>query len=194
MSCTLIVEEGNAPVLQVTAKNALTGVFINNATVTATIKDATGANVAGETWPKTLPYVAASNGVYRALLSGTIALVAGQSYTAVFVVTDPGTGATRTLTYDVFVAEPGCGNTAPATEPESPAYHGPTPQTLLHEARQAYHRLMLGLSPRVVVDQNGERVEYTAANAPRLQQYIAGLEAQLGLTTAAQRGPAGVCF
>lgn len=194
MSCTLVFEEGNSPVLQVIVRNALTGAYINDATVNATIRDATGAEVAGQSWPMSLTYVPSSSGVYRAMLSSGIALVAGQSYRATFTIADPTSGATRTLNYDVLVTEPGCGNAPPPTEPSSPAYQGPTPQTLLHEARAAYHRLMLGLSPRVVVDQNGERVEYTAANAPRLQQYIAGLEMQLGLTTAAQRGPAGVCF
>ena len=50
----------------------------------------------------------------------------------------------------------------------------------LAEAEQAYHDLMLGRSVRVVVDQNGERVEYTAANAARLAAYIADLKRQLG--------------
>ena len=50
----------------------------------------------------------------------------------------------------------------------------------LADAEQAYHDLMLGRAVRVVVDQNGERVEYTAANAARLAAYIADLKRQLG--------------
>lgn len=47
---------------------------------------------------------------------------------------------------------------------------------LLTQAQAAYHDLMIGVSARVVVDQNGERVEYTAANASRLQAYITSLQ------------------
>ena len=45
-------------------------------------------------------------------------------------------------------------------------------QAKLAEAEKAYHELMLGQSVRVFVDQNGERVEYTAANKLALQSYI----------------------
>lgn len=54
-------------------------------------------------------------------------------------------------------------------------------QTNLAEARAAYHALQTGTSPRVVVDQNGERVEFTAANRQGLYSYIKQLESQLGL-------------
>lgn len=39
-------------------------------------------------------------------------------------------------------------------------------------AEAAYHSLLLGTQARVVVDQNGERVEYTAANRSALKAYI----------------------
>lgn len=42
----------------------------------------------------------------------------------------------------------------------------------LAAARAAYHNLMTGGAPRVVVDQNGERVEYTPANRSALKAYI----------------------
>ena len=45
-------------------------------------------------------------------------------------------------------------------------------QAKLAEAEKVYHELMLGLSVRVFVDQNGERVEYTAANKQALLSYI----------------------
>lgn len=51
---------------------------------------------------------------------------------------------------------------------------------MLQDARKAYHSLMTGTSPRVVVDQNGERVEFTAANGSKLYAYIQQLEAALG--------------
>jgi hypothetical protein len=63
---------------------------------------------------------------------------------------------------------------------------------LLADARAAYHSLMTGTSARVVVDQNGERVEYTAANAARLMAYIQYLENLV--TPKTVRGPAGVIF
>jgi hypothetical protein len=50
-------------------------------------------------------------------------------------------------------------------------------------AVEAYHRLTIGESPRVVVDQNGERIEYTATNSSRLSQYIADLARQLEIGT-----------
>jgi c-di-GMP-binding flagellar brake protein YcgR len=43
---------------------------------------------------------------------------------------------------------------------------------LLKSARDAYSQLVMGGAVRVVVDQNGERVEFTAANASRLNSYI----------------------
>lgn len=58
------------------------GDIVNTATVSATLKDAAGATVAGETWPKTMPYVANTSGVYRALLPATLVLAANARYTA----------------------------------------------------------------------------------------------------------------
>ena len=60
-----------------------------------------------------------------------------------------------------------------------------TQQELLAQAQQAYHDLMTGKSARVVVDQNGERVEFTSINAERLRAYIV----ELGGTTGSGSGP-----
>lgn len=49
----------------------------------------------------------------------------------------------------------------------------------LTEARAAYHRLQIGEALAVLVDQNGERVEYRPATAPRLAAYITELERQV---------------
>lgn len=54
-----------------------------------------------------------------------------------------------------------------------------TLQERLNEAEAAYHDLQIGKSVRVFVDQNGERVEYSAANAARLAAYIADLKRQI---------------
>jgi len=70
-----------------------------------------------------------------------------------------------------------------------------TTQQKLDAAEAAYHDLMTGRSARVVVDQNGERVEFTAANASRLQAYINTLQAQIAGQSATQaRGPLSVYF
>jgi hypothetical protein len=53
-------------------------------------------------------------------------------------------------------------------------------QTRLAAAEAAYHRLMTGQAARVVVDQNGERVEFTAVSATQLANYIARLKAEIG--------------
>ena len=49
----------------------------------------------------------------------------------------------------------------------------------LAEAREQYHALLTGQSPSVIVDQNGERIEYRPASAGKLADYINQLEAQL---------------
>lgn len=46
----------------------------------------------------------------------------------------------------------------------------------LKDAMDAYNQLNIGGSVRVVVDQNGERVEYTAANRQSLWAYILRLQ------------------
>lgn len=51
----------------------------------------------------------------------------------------------------------------------------------LKEAQAAYHNLMLGTSARVIVDQNGERVEFSAANKVNLYNYILQLQGILGI-------------
>lgn len=50
---------------------------------------------------------------------------------------------------------------------------------LLLQAEKAYHDLLLGQSPRVFVDQNGERVEYGPANRQALAAYISDLRRAL---------------
>lgn len=63
-------------------QNAADDSYLNAATVSVTIKDSAGVNVTGETWPKTMSYVAASNGKYRATVSDAMAIVPGRAYTA----------------------------------------------------------------------------------------------------------------
>ena len=62
-------------------------------------------------------------------------------------------------------------------------------QQRLAAAELAYDRLMTGKAPRVLVDQNGERIEFTPANAGRLKAYIVDLQTQLGLAQVRVVGP-----
>lgn len=64
----------------------------------------------------------------------------------------------------------------------------------LDEARAAYKKLMMGLSAKVVVDMNGERVEFTAANKSGLYNYIVALEAYINPLSVPDNGPAGFIF
>lgn len=59
----------------------------------------------------------------------------------------------------------------------------------LSEAESAYHRLQTGASARVIVDQNGERVEFVATTAGRLAAYIQELKRQLGIIPHGSVGP-----
>jgi hypothetical protein len=56
----------------------------------------------------------------------------------------------------------------------------------LADATTAYHQLMTGRLAATVVDQNGERVSFTAANADLLKAYIDDLKSQLGLVDKSQ--------
>ena len=67
-------------------------------------------------------------------------------------------------------------------------------QTILYQQRLAaaeiaYDRLMTGKAPRVLVDQNGERLEFTPANAGRLKAYILELQTLLGIARTKIVGP-----
>lgn len=65
----------------------------------------------------------------------------------------------------------------------------------LVEAENAYHALMIGQSALVVVDSNGERVEYNRSNAAKLAAYIEDLKRQIAAGSTPRRlGPAGAVF
>lgn len=67
-----------------------------------------------------------------------------------------------------------------------------TLQKWLTEAENAYHQLMLGTKASVLVDSNGERIEYQRAESAKLSAYIAELKRQLGQSTVI--GPARATF
>lgn len=64
----------------------------------------------------------------------------------------------------------------------------------LVEAEDALHELVTGTSARVVVDQNGERIEYTAANVGRLRTYIQELKNEIAGVTLGSNGPLRAVF
>ncbi len=63
-------------------KNDATSAFINDAAVTVTLVDSDDVDVVGQTWPTTMLYVAASDGIYRATLQDVITLEPDAKYTA----------------------------------------------------------------------------------------------------------------
>lgn len=62
-------------------------------------------------------------------------------------------------------------------------------QARLDAAEAAYDKLMSGKAVRVLVDQNGERIEFTPANAGRLAAYILELQTLLGIARTKIVGP-----
>jgi len=189
LSESLIVVQGNAPVLQTVVRDGVTGVPSNAATVRVTVRDGTGATVSGQTWPATLAFVTGSDGIYRVQLNSGIALVAGRAYTAEFDITL--NDVTSAFVYNLFVEPPGSTDTAPASSPASPAYVSPPLLQLLNEAELAYHQMAMGKGVATVKDQNGEEVTYSIGSRVALAQYIFSLKVQLGLVKA---GPARVSF
>lgn len=68
-------------------------------------------------------------------------------------------------------------------------------QTMLDEARLAYHQLQMGTQASVIVDMNGERVEFTKANLSKLYGYMQVLANQLTPPSFPNNcGPAGFLF
>lgn len=59
--------------------------------------------------------------------------------------------------------------------------------TDLANAKAALKEILMGNKAKVVVDQNGERVEFAAANVDRLRAWIYEMELCLGLKTV--KGP-----
>lgn len=70
-------------------KLAIENTYVNDADVTVTVKDSAGADVAGQAWPTTMDYVAASNGIYRAIVEEAAELVADETFYA-FIDADAG--------------------------------------------------------------------------------------------------------
>lgn len=83
MSNIHVLYVGNDHILEVHhLKNELTGEYLDSATVSVTLVDSEGDEVAGDTWPKAMSYVTDSNGIYRATMVNELVLTAGARYTA----------------------------------------------------------------------------------------------------------------
>ena len=63
-------------------QNSVTGEYVNNATVTVSLSDKSGALVSGSSWPLTLAYVTGSDGFYQASLPASLNLVNTRYYVA----------------------------------------------------------------------------------------------------------------
>jgi len=82
MSSTLTIFADNDNLVQNPTPMRLSsdGSYVNDATVTMTLKDSAGASVSGATG-LTLSYVSGSNGRYQGTLPYTLSLTAGADYT-----------------------------------------------------------------------------------------------------------------
>lgn len=80
---TQIAFVGNTNNLEINGlKSEIEGQFLNIATITVTIKDANGVDVAGEPWPQTMAYLPGSDGNYVLGLSRVLDFTNGAKYTA----------------------------------------------------------------------------------------------------------------
>jgi hypothetical protein len=64
--------------------------YVNDATVSVTVKDDCGLVVSGQTWPALMQYVSASNGDYRLTIANTLQLKSGKQYFAEITATNGG--------------------------------------------------------------------------------------------------------
>lgn len=75
---------GNSNVVRVRKlQDVLSGNYLNAAQVRVTVLDENGAAVAGETWPKAMTYIAASDGGYQVALSASLVIADGQQVTLI---------------------------------------------------------------------------------------------------------------
>lgn len=90
MSHTMAVYVDNTNLIEVDGLADVDGSFINGADVEFTIQDGDGVPVSGQSWPTPMPYVAASNGKYRGVLSASLVLVPDTVYYAIIDAIDTG--------------------------------------------------------------------------------------------------------
>jgi len=74
-------------------RDELSGEYINDATVTVTIRDLTGTEMDGQQWPATMPYVDGSRGIYRVPIVHSVPFTKDTNYIA--TITASAAGGTR---------------------------------------------------------------------------------------------------
>lgn len=99
---TQIAFVGNTNNLEINGlKSEVEDTFLNDATITVTIKDANGVDVAGEPWPQTMTYLAGSDGNYVLGLTRNLDFSNGAKYTA-FIDADASDTATERFAHWQF--------------------------------------------------------------------------------------------
>ena len=73
-------------------QDSLTADYIDDATVTVTIKDKANVNLTGLSWPQSMSYVTGSDGDYRIILPDNLGWVANMEYYATITATSAGIG------------------------------------------------------------------------------------------------------
>ncbi|GMQ79404.1 MAG: hypothetical protein BMS9Abin02_1992 [Anaerolineae bacterium] len=67
----------------------ITGQLIDDATITATLKDSVGADVGGIAWPQTIDFTGTS-GLYQKTIDKSVVIVDGDGYTLIVDLSTPG--------------------------------------------------------------------------------------------------------
>lgn len=77
-----ILWDGSDMVVEIRGlENEITGANLNSATVTCTLTNADGDEVAGQSWPMALGYVTDSAGIYRGTLPYSLSISPDSRYT-----------------------------------------------------------------------------------------------------------------
>ncbi len=98
-----VVYIGNTLVLELAdeqgdgLRDGVTGAYVSDATVTARLKTAAGVDLAGQSWPLSMLYVAGSRGVYRGLLSSSLVITDKQALVCVLDITRSGDVARKEI-------------------------------------------------------------------------------------------------
>mgnify|MGYP000317170640 CR=1 FL=1 len=99
---TLTLYKGSDMLLEVEGlTDEATGAYLSDASVSATLKNAAGVAVLGQTWPAAMPYVSGTDGLYRVSLVDTLQVTEGQRYKAE-ITADRGEGKRATWAIDVI--------------------------------------------------------------------------------------------
>lgn len=103
MANPLVLYDENTNLISVLGvQNAVTGGYINDATVTVTLKDLKKVNLGLDSgsWPVTCSYVSASNGNYQGIVASTVHYPRGRNGFAIVTVT----GDTYTAKFEAEVS------------------------------------------------------------------------------------------